>query len=117
MSELYSQLVKRNQRILDYCQRRSRTDVYNQMLTASMDVAIARLNTILLRLIQHPLEAEQHRAEVELCQLAIDDFFGLIVDMDTWPRFTHWWWRWRLHRVGTKKIPRIRTLLNKIQKN
>jgi hypothetical protein len=93
------------------------TDVYNQMLTASMDVAIARLNTILLQLIQHPLEAEQCQAEVNLCQRAIDDFFGLIVDMDTWPTITHWWWRWRLHRVGTKKIPRIKTLLNNIQKN
>jgi hypothetical protein len=87
------------------------------MLTASMDVAISRLNTILLRLIQHPLEAEQYQEEVNLCQQAIDDFFGLIVDMDTWPTITHWWWRWRLHLVGTKKIPRIKTLLNSIQKN
>jgi len=87
------------------------------MLTASLDVAISRLNTILLRLIQHPLEAQQYQSEVNLCQQAIDDFFGLIVDIDTWPTITHWWWRWRLHWVGTKKIPRIKILLNNIQKN
>ncbi len=42
------------------------------MLNASLDMAIARFNTILLRLIQYPLQAEEHSTEITECQRAID---------------------------------------------
>jgi len=85
------------------------------MLNASLDMAIARFNTILLRLVEHPLQAEEHKLDVEECQSAIDDFYHYILKLDTWPRFTHWFWRYMIHRVGTKKLPKIRALLNRIE--
>ncbi len=114
IEQKYKDLVQKNQEIIKYCQKRKYT-IDNQMLNASLDMAVARFNTVLLQLIQHPLQAEQYQVHVELCQQAIEKFFFLLIDLDTWPRFTHWWFRWRLHQVGTKQIPQIRTLLNTIQ--
>ena len=112
----YQDLVQKNQELVKHCQKRKHT-IDNQMLNASLDMAVARFNTILLILIQHPLQAEQYQHHVALCQEAIEEFFGLLIDIDTWPSITHWWFRWRLHRVGTKKIPHIRNLLNIIERD
>ena len=114
LEQRYRELVHHNQDIVKYCQSRTYT-IDNQMLNASLDMAIARFNTILLRLIQHPLQAEEHKLDVKECQSAIDDFYYYILKLDTWPRFTHWFWRHMIHRVGTKKLPKIRALLNRIE--
>jgi len=114
LEQRYRELVQHNQDIVKYCQSRTYT-IDNQMLNASLDIAIARFNTILLRLIQHPLQAEEHSAEVAECQRAIDKFYHYLVKLDTWPGFTHWFWRLMIHRVGTKKIPKIRALLSTIE--
>ena len=113
LEKRFKELVQHNQDIVKYCQSRTYT-IDNQMLNASLDMAIARFNTILLRLVQHPLQAEEHKLDVEECQSAIDDFYYYILKLDTWPRFTHWFWRHMIHRAGTKKLPKIRALLNKI---
>ena len=114
LEQRYRELVQHNQDIVKYCQSRTYT-IDNQMLNASLDMAIARFNTILLRLIQHPLQAEAYQVDIEECQGAIDDFYHCILKLDTWPRFTHWFWRHMIHRVGTKKLPKIRALLNRIE--
>lgn len=114
LEQRYRELVQHNQDIVKYCQSRTYT-IDNQMLNASLDIAIARFNTILLRLIQYPLQAEEHSTEITECQRAIDKFYYYLIKLDTWPRFTHWFWRHMIHRVGTKKIPKIRALLNRIE--
>jgi len=114
LEQRYRELVQHNQDIVKYCQSRTYT-IDNQMLNASLDMAIARFNTILLRLIQYPLQAEEHSTEITECQRAIDKFYYYLIKLDTWPRFTHWFWRYMIHQVGTKKIPKIRALLNRIE--
>lgn len=117
MFEDYSILVQNNQKILLYCKNRSSDSVDDQMLNASIDVALARLNTILLRLIQHPLEADLYHKDIIECQSAIEKFYYYLLKMDSWPKITRWFWRWNLDRIGKNKIPKIRNLLNKIDKN
>lgn len=87
------------------------------MITQSIDVAVARLNTILLRLVQHPLEADIYHNKVLDCQSSIDSFYYYILKIDTWPKITRWFWRWKLHRVGKKRIPKIKKLLQEINNN
>ena len=116
LEQRYRELVQHNQDIVKYCQSRTYT-IDNQMLNASLDMAIARFNTILLQLIQRPLEAEEYKEDIEECQRAIDKFYHYLVKLDTWPAFTHWFWRYMIHRTGTKKIPKIRALLNIVERN
>ena len=113
----YSTLVKNNQKIVDYCKKRPHENVDDQMLNISTDIAIARLNTILIRLVQHPLEADIHHKDIIECQSAIDDFYYYILKIDTWPKITRWFWRWKLHRTGKNKIPKIKKLLQKLNKD
>ena len=116
LEQRYRELVRHNQDIVKYCQSRTYT-IDNQMLNASLDMAIARFNTILLQLIQRPLEAEEYKEDIEECQLAIDKFYHYLIKLDTWPGFTRWFWRYMIHRTGTKKIPKIRALLNIVERN
>lgn len=117
MFKNYSTLVEDNQKIVDYCKKRPQASVDDQMLNASIDIAIARLNTVLLRLVQHPLEADGCHEEVTECQSAINNFYYYILKMDTWPTVTRWFWRWNLHRIGKNKIPKIKKLLQKLNKD
>jgi hypothetical protein len=117
LEQRYRELVQHNQGILNYCRSRPQTKSDDQMLTASVDVAIARLNTILLKLIQHPISAEEYNTDVKKCQDAIDSFYYYIQKMDRWPNFTRWFWRYLLHRTGKKKMPHIKTLLNIVKEN
>ena len=117
LEKRYKEQVQHNQGILDYCKNRPQINPDDQMLTASIDVAIARLNTILLRLVQHPISAEEYAADVMRCQEAINSFYHYIQKMDSWPKFTRWFWRYLLHRTGKKKIPHIKTLLNIVEEN
>ena len=117
LEQRYRELVQHNQGVLNYCKSRPQTDPDNQMLTASIDVAIARLNTILLKLIQHPISADEYSADVNRCQEAINSFYYYIRKIDNWPVCTRWFWRYLLHRTGKKKIPQIKILLNIVEGN
>ena len=80
----------------------------------TLDYATARFNTILLKLSQDPLSADEHRNEIEECFAIIQSFYT-----DT-KRYLIWAYIFKpiialkLHYTGTTQVPKIKFLLNKI---
>ena len=83
----------------------------------TLDYATARFNTILLRLAEHPLTIDEHTSELLDCHVAIQHFYKNTKRLITWPRATHSILRWNLHGIGTRQIPKIKNLLNKLITN
>ena len=83
----------------------------------TLDYATARFNTILLRLAEHPLTIDEHTSELLACHFAIQHFYKNTKRLITWPKITHSILRLNLHGIGTRKIPKIKNLLNKLITN
>ena len=83
----------------------------------TLDYATARFNTILLRLAEHPLTIDEHTSELLDCHFAIQHFYKNTKRLITWPKITHSILRLNLHGIGTRKIPKIKNLLNKLITN
>ena len=83
----------------------------------TLDHATARFNTILLRLAEHPLTIDEHTSEILDCQSAIQHFYKNTIRLMSWPRITHPILQWNLHGIGTRQIPKIKKLLNKLITN
>ena len=83
----------------------------------TLDYATARFNTILLRLAEHPLTIDEHTSELLACHFAIQHFYKNTKRLMTWPKITHSILRLNLHGIGTRKIPKIKNLLNKLITN
>ena len=83
----------------------------------TLDYATTRFNTILLRLAEYPLTIDEHTNELIDCQSAIQHFYKNTKRLMTWPQITHPIIRWNLHGIGTRQIPKIKKLLDKIVNN
>ena len=88
---------------------------HNDMMYGTLDRALQRFNTILLKLSEDPLLAEEYNYEVIECQRAIHDFYKYTQKHLN----TNWWWmrlyyRTCIHGIGVKRIPKIKKLFNKI---
>ena len=83
----------------------------------TLDYATAKFNTILLRLAEHPLTIDEHTSELLACHFAIQHFYKNTKRLMTWPKITHSILRLNLHGIGTRKIPKIKNLLNKLITN
>lgn len=83
------------------------------MYFGTLDKALERFNTILLKLSQEPLMAEEHNMEVIECHCAIQDFYRYctkLMNSNSW--FLKLYYRTCLHGIGIKRIPKIKKLLN-----
>ena len=80
----------------------------------TLDYATAKFNTILLRLAEHPLTIDEHTSELLACHFAIQHFYKNTKRLMTWPKITHSILRLNLHGIGTRKIPKIKNLLKKL---
>ena len=58
-------MVRQNQDIIEYLRHAHRIGDYG-MLVGSLDYAIARINTVILRLSQYPLLADQYFSELKI---------------------------------------------------
>ena len=80
----------------------------------TLDYATARFNTILLRLSEDPLMLDELMPEARECFDGIQSFYKNTQRLIAWP------WLFKpvakivLHRIGTKQIPKIKSLLNKV---
>ena len=104
--------VERNQKVIDFVN--DVTPGYIDKYTGTLDYACARFNSILLKLSQDPLKADQHRHDVDECFSIIQDFY------EHTKRFTNASFIIRpvikiiLHYKGKVQIPKIKFLLEKI---
>ena len=107
-------MVRQNQDIIEYLRHAHRIGDYS-MLVGSLDYAISRINTVILRLSQYPLLADEYFAELKSCHCSVRLFHLNMVRTETWPRFLQWYPRFRLHRIGIKKFPQIAVLLARVE--
>ena len=80
----------------------------------TLDYATARFNTILLRLSEEPLMLDELMPEARHCFDGIQSFYKNTQRLITWP------WMFKpvakiiLHSIGTRQIPKIKKLLDKV---
>ena len=109
----HKQLVINNQEIQQVLV--DRLPGHYDMYFGTLDKALQRFNTILLRLSQEPLLAEEHNFEVLECQQAIQDFYHYsrkLMHSNNW--LMKIYYRTCLHGVGIRRIPKIKRLLNRL---
>ena len=107
--------VKENQKIITLIKDKvpGRADV--DMYYGTLDYATARFNTIILKLSQDRLLEETVKSDVEDCFKTIQDFYTYLQRYRFWPFFTKPFIKIILHGIGTKRIPRIKKLLNRLE--
>ena len=109
MIEIFKSYVVKNQKHLNYVRN---LHPQNDKWTGTVDYAVARLNTVLLRLINQPLKLYEYNDQISECQNIIDDFVVNIRRYHEWPSIFKCFPVLMIHFIGTRKIPRIKKLLN-----
>ena len=109
------QYVLENQKIVALVKDKvpGRQDV--DMYYGTLDYATARFHTILLKLSQDRLAEGRLTHDVQECFRAIQDFYKNVQRYRFWPFFTKPFIKIVLHGIGTKRIPMIKKLLNRIE--
>ena len=80
----------------------------------TLDYATARFNTILLKLSQDKIKEVEHTTEVLDCFNAIQDFYNNVQRYRFWPKITRPLIKLNLYGIGTRRIPKIKNLLQKL---
>ena len=104
--------VRENQQVIEFV--RHATPGVIDKYVGTLDYATARFNTILLKLSQDPLGADEHRSEIEDCFGIIQNFYTDIKRYLTWPYLAKPIMALKLHWTGNTHIPKIKFLLEKI---
>jgi hypothetical protein len=111
---LLDAMVRQNQDILEYLRHAHRIGDYSTKV-GSLDYAISRINTIILRLCQHPLLADRYFTKLADCHDAVRQFHCNVKREETWPSLFKWYPRLRIHRIGIKRFPHIAKLLTQVE--
>ena len=111
----YENFVKENQKIIQAIKDRVPGDDQVDMFYGTLDVATARFHTILLKLSQDRLAEQRLKNDVAECFKAIQDFYKNVQRFRFWPFFTKPFIKIILHGIGTKRIPLIKKLLNRLE--
>ena len=111
----YENFVRENQKIIQAIKDRVPGDDQVDMFYGTLDVATARFHTILLKLSQDRLAEQRLKNDVAECFKAIQDFYKNVQRFRFWPFFTKPFIKIILHGIGTKRIPLIKKLLNRLE--
>ncbi len=111
----YENFVRENQKIIQAIKDRVPGDDQVDMFYGTLDVATARFHTILLKLSQDRLAEQRLKNDVAECFKAIQDFYKNVQRFRFWPFFTKPFIKIVLHGIGTKRIPQIKKLLNRLE--
>ena len=107
-------MVRQNQDIIEYLRHAHYIGDYG-MLVGSLDYAISRINTVILRLSQYPLLADEYFSELKSCHNSVRAFHKNMVRTESWPSFLRWYPEFRTHWIGRKQFPRIARLLARVE--
>ena len=104
--------VRANKEVIEFVQNAvpGAIDKY----VGTLDYATARFNTILLRLSEDPLRADEHRKEIDECFGVIQNFYADTKRYLTWLYLMKPIIALKLHWAGTTQIPKIKRLLERI---
>ena len=107
--------VKENQKIIALVKDKVPGHEIEDMYYGTLDVATARFHSILLKISQDRLTEQRLKNDDNDCFNAIQDFYKTVQRYRFWPFFTRPFIKMVLHGIGTKRIPRIKNLLNRLE--
>ena len=106
--------VLENRKIIDLVKDRTGGQNDVDMYYGTLDYATARFNTILLKLSQDKIKEVEYSTEVLDCFNAIQDFYNNVQRYRFWPKITRPFIKLNLYGIGTRRIPKIKNLLQKL---
>ena len=109
--------VIKNRKIIELVKDRVGGENVVDMYYGTLDYATARFNTILIKLSQDKIKEVEYSTEVLDCFNAIQDFYNNVQRYRFWPRITRPFIKLNLHGIGTRRIPKIKNLLELINSN
>ena len=107
-------LVLGNQKIIELVKDRTGGKEDVDMYYGTLDYATSRFHTILIKLSQDKILETDNQSDVLDCFNAIQDFYNNVQRYRFWPWFTRPFIKLNLHGIGTRKIPKIKKLLEKL---
>ena len=110
----FRHFVEENSKIIQAVQDRTPGDERIDMYYGTLDYATARFHTILLRLSQDRILAQEHAVEVMECFETIQAFYSNVKRYEAWPRLFRHIVAMMLHGIGTRRIPKIKRLLERV---
>jgi hypothetical protein len=110
----FRHFVEENSKIIQAVQDRTPGDERIDMYYGTLDYATARFHTILLRLSQDRILAQEHAVEVMECFETIQAFYSNVKRYEAWPKFFKHIVGMMLHGIGTRRIPKIKRLLERV---
>ena len=106
--------VLENQKIIELVKDRPGGKEDVDMYYGTLDYATARFHTILIKLSQDKIKEIEHTIEVLNCFDAIQDFYNNVQRYRFWPKITRPFIKLNLYGIGTRRIPKIKNLLQKL---
>ena len=106
--------VLENQKIIELVKDRVGGENVVDKYYGTLDYATARFNTILIKLSQDKIKEVEHTTEVLDCFNAIQDFYNNVQRYRFWPKITRPFIKLNLYGIGTRRIPKIKNLLQKL---
>jgi hypothetical protein len=110
----FRHFVEENSKIIQAVQDRTPGDERIDMYYGTLDYATARFHTILLKLSQDRILAQEHAVEVMECFETIQAFYSNVKRYEAWPKFFKHIVAMMLHGIGTRRIPKIKRLLERV---
>ena len=107
--------VTQNKKVIELVKNKSQNDPMLGKYYGTLDYATARFNTILIKLSQDAVLEEINKQDTLDCFNAIQDFYKNVQRYRFWPKFTRPFIKMILHGIGTKRIPLIKKLLNRLE--
>ena len=109
------QYVIENKKVIELVKNKDQNDHVLGKYYGTLDYATARFNTILLKLSQDRLLEDKLKDDVRDCFEIIQKFYKNVKRYESWPFFTKPFLRTVLHGIGTRQIPTIKKLLNRVE--
>ena len=106
--------VLENQKIIELVKDRVGGENIVDKYYGTLDYATARFNTILIKLSQDKIKQVEHTTDVLDCFNAIQDFYNNVQRYRFWPKITRPRIKLNLYGIGTRRIPKIKNLLQKL---
>jgi len=106
--------VLENQKIIELVRDKVAGENDVDMYYGTLDYATARFHTILIKLSQDKIKQIEHTTEVLDCFNAIQDFYNNVQRYRFWPKIVRPLIKLNLYGIGTRRIPKIKNLLEKL---
>jgi len=106
--------VIKNRKIIELVKDRVGGENTVDMYYGTLDYATSRFHTILIKLSQDKIKEVEHTTEVLDCFNAIQDFYNNVQRYRFWPKIIRPLIKLNLYGIGTRRIPKIKNLLQKL---